>query len=339
MPGPIMLDVAGLVLDQSDREILKHPAIGGVILFSRNYASIDQVRALTGEIKSIRSDILISVDHEGGRVQRFRQEFTQIPPMRLLGDIYDHSPEQSCQLACDIGWLIAVELQSVGIDFSFTPVLDLDTGFSEVIGDRAFHHSAEIVTELATALISGLREGGCAAVGKHFPGHGGVSADSHTEIPIDQRDLDQLSKDILPFEKLIESGLDSIMPAHVIYEKNDSSPAGFSRYWLQEQLRTRLNFNGAIISDDLSMKGASAAGNIVDRVKLALEMGCDMLLICNDRAAVEQVLAQVNFTNKTEVQQRLAKMRARTLENQQMLKQSARYLRVIESIKTIQLSQ
>lgn len=339
MPGPIMLDVAGLVLDQSDREILKHPAIGGVILFSRNYASIDQVRALTGEIKSIRSDILISVDHEGGRVQRFRQEFTQIPPMRLLGDIYDHSPEQSCQLACDIGWLIAVELQSVGIDFSFTPVLDLDTGFSEVIGDRAFHHSAEIVAELATALISGLREGGCAAVGKHFPGHGGVSADSHTEIPIDQRDLDQLSKDILPFEKLIESGLDSIMPAHVIYEKIDSSPAGFSRYWLQEQLRTRLNFNGAIISDDLSMKGASAAGNIVDRVKLALEMGCDMLLICNDRAAVEQVLAQVNFTNKTEAQQRLAKMRAKTLENQQMLKQSARYLRVIESIKTIQLSQ
>ncbi len=339
MPGPIMLDVAGLALDQSDREILKHPAIGGVILFSRNYASVDQVRALTGEIKSIRSDILISVDHEGGRVQRFRQEFTQIPPMRLLGDIYDHSPEKSCQLACDIGWLIAVELQSVGIDFSFTPVLDLDTGFSEVIGDRAFHHSAEIIVELATALIRGLREGGCAAVGKHFPGHGGVSADSHTEIPVDQRDLDQLSKDILPFKKLIESGLNSIMPAHVIYEKVDSSPAGFSHYWLQEQLRTRLNFTGAIISDDLSMKGASAAGNIVDRVKLALEMGCDMLLICNDRAAVEQVLAEVNFTNKTETQQRLAKMRAKTLENQQTLKQSARYLRVIESIKTIQLSQ
>ena len=339
MPGPIMLDVAGLVLDQSDREILKHPAIGGVILFSRNYASVDQVRALTCEIKSIRSDILISVDHEGGRVQRFRQEFTQIPPMRLLGDIYDHSPEQSCQLACDIGWLIAVELQSVGIDFNFTPVLDLDTGFSEVIGDRAFHHSAETVAELATALIRGLREGGCAAVGKHFPGHGGVSADSHTEIPVDQRNLDQLSKDILPFEKLIESGLDSIMPAHVIYEKIDSLPAGFSSYWLQEQLRARLNFNGAIISDDLSMKGASAAGNIIERVELALKAGCDMLLICNDRTAVEQVLAQVSFTNKIETQQRLANMRAKTFENQQTLKQSARYLRVIESIKTIQLSQ
>jgi beta-N-acetylhexosaminidase len=287
--GPLMVDLSGQTLTQEELELLQHPFIGGVILFSRNYSNITNIIELIKQIQALRNPpLLLAVDHEGGRVQRFKTEFTQLPAMASLGKYYVHDPRQAIYFAEQIAWLLATELRAVGVDFSFTPVLDLDMGISQVIGDRALHSDPEIVTILAKALIRGLKKAGMAAVGKHFPGHGAVAADSHHAIPIDERG--NIQADILPFKRLINLGLTAIMPAHVIYSHFDQQPAGFSRYWLQEVLRRQLHFSGAIISDDLSMQGASAVGDMSARVQLALNVGCDLLLLCNDRAAVIKVL-------------------------------------------------
>ena len=286
--GPLMIDVAGLELTAAERERLAHPLIGGVILFKHNYRDPQQLTALCAAIHDIRQPALpIAIDHEGGRVQRCREGFTHVPPMRRLGDLWDSDPAAARQAAADLGYLLAAELRACGVDYSFTPVLDLDWGPSGVIGDRAFHKNPQAVAELAGALIDGLRAAGMGCCGKHFPGHGWVAADSHLAIPVDERSLAEMEPDLTPYRRL---KLDGVMPAHVIYPKVDPRPAGFSPVWL-EKLRNEFKFDGVIFSDDLSMEGAAFAGNMVQRAEAAWAAGCDMLLICNAPDAVAEVLA------------------------------------------------
>jgi beta-N-acetylhexosaminidase len=281
-----------------------------VILFARNYRDPAQLRELVAEIRATRAELLLCVDHEGGRVQRFRSGFTALPPMRRLGELWDRDPQAAGQTAHAAGLVIAAELSAYGLDFSFAPVLDLDYGTSSVIGDRAFHSDARAVGELAAAFIRGLAAGGMAAVGKHFPGHGYVAADSHTDLPRDERKLEEiLAKDVAPYAPAIAAGLAAVMPAHVVYGAVDPQPAGYSSFWLKELLRGRLGFDGLIFSDDLSMAGALAAGSIAERARLALAAGCDMVLLCNDPAGQGQLLealdgAEVNMA-------RAARMKAR----------------------------
>lgn len=285
--GPLMIDVAGLELSALDRERLTHPLVGGVILFARNYRDPQQLAALCSAIHALRSPTLpIAIDHEGGRVQRCREGFTHVPPMRRLGELWDTDRAAARQAAADVGYLLAAELRACGVDLSFTPVLDLDWGPSGVIGDRAFHSDPVAVAELAGALIEGLSGAGMACCGKHFPGHGWVAADSHLAIPVDERSLAEMAPDLEPYRRL---KLDGVMPAHVIYPQVDSRPAGFSPVWL-EKLRTEFGFDGVIFSDDLSMEGASFAGDMVQRTDAAWSAGCDMLLICNSPDAVATVL-------------------------------------------------
>ena len=282
-----MLDVEGLTLTPADRELLREPAVGGVILFSRNYESPAQVADLVAAIRAIRSPpLLVAVDHEGGRVQRFRDGFSEIPPMRRLGRQYDSDAEAATSLARTAGWLIAAELRAMDIDLSFAPCVDLDWGVSEIIGNRAFHRNPQVVAELASAFCRGMRSAGMAAVAKHFPGHGAVVADSHLKLPVDRRPFGDLLDDMRPYESLIgKRQLAGVMLAHVVYAEVDPSPAGFSPYWIQNQLRAQLGYDGAVFCDDLSMKATANYGSMVVRAKLALEAGCDMILVCNDRAA------------------------------------------------------
>ncbi len=308
--GPVMVDVQGTSLDDEERELLRHPLVGAVILFSRNYQSPDQVKALIDEIHAVRDPrLLVAVDHEGGRVQRFRSGFAALPAVRLLGEIYDLDKRRARQLAEEAGWVMASELRAVGVDFSFAPVLDLDLGRSGVIGNRAFHTDPAAAAELAGAYMLGMRRAGMAATGKHFPGHGYAEADSHLAIPEDERPFeDILQQDIVPYERLIPNGLAAIMPAHVIYSRVDNQPAGFSPFWLKEMLRKRLGFQGVIFSDDLNMEGASVAGDYVARAEAALAAGCDMVLICNNRPAAWQILRGLHHAPDPVSQARLARM-------------------------------
>jgi len=287
--GPLMIDIAGTALTDLDRERLMHPLVGGLILFARNYQGPNQLTALCAEVHALREPPLpISIDHEGGRVQRCREGFTRIPPMRKLGELWEQDPDQACAAAKALGFVLAAELRVCGVDLSFTPVLDLDWGRSTVIGNRAFHRDPEVVTALAAALIEGLHAAGMIACGKHFPGHGWVEADSHVAIPVDERPLSEIETDMIPFRNL---ALDAVMPAHVIYQNCDSKSAGFSIYW-HDILRNKIKFNGVVFSDDLSMEGASIVGDVVARAQAAWDAGCDVLLVCNAPEAVGDVLAR-----------------------------------------------
>lgn len=312
--GPVMLGVEGLVLGPADRERLAHPLVGGAILFTRNYASPRQLAVLTADIAALRTPrLLIAVDHEGGRVQRFRDGFTPIPPMRSLGEVWDRDVAAAAHEAARLGWTIASELRACSVDLSFTPVLDLDYGASTVIGDRAFHRNPNAAAHLAAALHDGLRAGGMSAVGKHFPGHGRVAADSHTELPVDARSFAELvADDLVPFAALCRQGLEGMMPAHVVYPAIDVEPAGYSRRWLQEILRRRLRFDGMIFSDDLGMAGALGAGDIVARAEAALAAGCDMVLTCNDHAAADLLLSHWRPQVAVDLARRMVAMEGRT---------------------------
>ncbi len=290
-----MLDIEGLAVSPADRSLLREPAVGGVILFSRNYQDLSQLNDLVSEIRAIRSPpLLIAADHEGGRVQRFRADFSAIPPMRRIGRVYDSDLGESLLLAKTAGWLSGSELRATGIDLSFAPCVDLDWGVSEVIGDRAFHKDPEAVGDLAGAFSRGLRSVGMAAIAKHFPGHGAVVADSHDKLPNDRRAYGDVLDDMRPYDKLIGNGVVAgVMMSHVIYSDIDPLPAGFSKYWVQSELRSRLGFDGAVFCDDLTMKATESYGSMPKRARLALEAGCDMVLICNDRPAAQTAVASL----------------------------------------------
>ena len=312
--GPVMLDIEGLELTPEDKEILRHPAVGGVILFTRNYHSLEQIENLITTIHNLRDPhLLIAVDHEGGRVQRFREGFTLLPAVRRIGELYDHNKKSAKSLAEKVGWLMAIELRSVGLDFSFAPVLDIDYEQCAVIGDRAFHSDPHAVYELAYAFIKGMESAGMAAVAKHFPGHGAVTDDSHLSIPIDHRSHDPvLQNDVYPYRMLIKNNLTGVMPAHVIFEKIHPQPAGFSSYWLKNVLREQLGFNGVIFSDDIDMQGASFAGDsYADRANSAMQAGCDMILVCNNRDGAIEVLDSLPDWNNPVTNTRLARMHGR----------------------------
>lgn len=324
--GPVMIDLEGLTLSSLEKNKINHPNTGAVILFSRNYEDPEQVSQLITEIRYARDgDILIAVDQEGGRVQRFLTGFTRLPPVATFAS----HPE----LAEATGWLMASELLSIGIDFSFAPVLDIDCGVSEIIGNRSFSENHQLATQLASNFRKGMNAAGMAATGKHFPGHGAVALDSHLTLPIDDRDLQTIrEKDLLPFKHLIDEGLEAIMPAHVVYPKVDSLPAGFSSKWIQNILRSELNFNGTVFSDDLSMEGAAAMGDFSQRAKLAMQAGCDMVLVCNNPDAAEQVLNSIPIVEDKLREQRLQKMRGKPQYNLLQLMKSAKWQQLSKQI-------
>jgi beta-N-acetylhexosaminidase len=311
--GPLMVDIAGTELTPEDIEVLSHPLVGSVILFSRNYRDVAQVSSLTAAIRAVRTpSLLVAVDHEGGRVQRFRDGFTRLPPLRSLGRRYDEDRREGLSLAHAAGWLMAIELRAVGVDFSFAPCVDLDYGVSEIIGDRAFHRDPDAVAALAVAYISGMREAGMAATAKHFPGHGAVIADSHVALPVDRRNFVDLEPDIRPYRLLIENHLAGVMGAHVVFPAVDPLPASLSKRWISGVLRGDLGFHGCVFADDLTMAGAAAFGGVIERAELAFAAGCDVLPICNDRQAVKSVLNHFGpDLGSPASQARVVRMRAR----------------------------
>lgn len=336
--GPVMLDLEGTSLADEDRKRLLHPLAGGVVLFARNYTGPDQLLRLTTDIHGLRNPpLIITVDHEGGRVQRFRDGFTVIPPMRELGRIWDQSQQHARQLGQELGLVLAAELAAHGVDVSLAPVLDVDHGSSSVIGDRAFHSDPHAVAELARAVLQGFKQAGMGGVGKHFPGHGHVSADSHHEVPVDERRYEEIeATDLGPFRRLIEAGLSGIMPAHVIYPRVDSQPAGFSAIWLKQVLRGRLGFGGVIFSDDLSMEGASVAGGITERAHAALAAGCDVVLVCNNPVAVDELLGELSYSMPAVSLARLARMHGRAHgKGMVALREDARYAHALHAIAGI----
>lgn len=329
-----MLDIEGSSLTPEEVKLLRHPAVGGVILFSRNYSTPEQLATLCESIHAVRSPhLLIAVDHEGGRVQRFREGFTHLPPAAWYGEHYRRQSAQGLRLAELGGWLMAAELRACGVDFSFAPVLDLAHGISQVIGDRAFSQDPEVVTKLAHAWMKGCHSAGMAVVGKHFPGHGGVEADSHTALPVDTRRYEEIEiEDLRPFESMIRAGMEAIMPAHVIYERVDDHLAGFSPFWLQKVLRQRLGFQGIIFSDDLNMAAADAAGSYARRTEAALAAGCDMVLICNNRPATLEVLDYLKDYNDPATHVRLVRMHGRKSHSSQSLHMDPRWRVAVEKL-------
>lgn len=314
--GSVMLDIDGHTLNSIERDRLRHPLVGGVILFSRNYESPEQVKELIDDIHVLRGEdqpkLLVAVDQEGGRVQRFREGFTELPPVRQLGHLYDENRKRAKRLAETSGWLMATEMRSVGIDISFAPVLDIDLGVSEIIGDRAFHSDPQAVAELAHSYMTGMNNAGMAATGKHFPGHGSIAPDSHMELPQDTREYEDVYLlDIVPFERMVHFGLPAIMAAHILFPRIDRDAVGFSKFWLQEVLRKRLHFQGVIFSDDLSMKGAAIAGSMPERARAALDAGCDMILVCNDSAAADLILDNIDNQDDPVSHLRLARLHGR----------------------------
>ncbi len=343
--GPVMLDIAGTALDAEDREVLCHPAVGGVILFARNFDSPAQLTELTSQIHALRDPhLLIGVDQEGGRVQRFREGFTRLPPAGRFADLYRRHPRDARADCESVAWLMAAELRSVGVDFSFAPVLDLERGLNPVVGDRAFGSRARAVGDLALAWLDGARRAGMAGVGKHFPGHGGVSVDSHQELPIDPRPYaDLLMEDLIPFERLIAHALEGIMPAHVLYPLIDHRPAGFSPVWLRDILRDRLGFQGVIFSDDLNMGAAASVGGPAERARAASDAGCDMLLVCNNRPAALEVLAAFVDHHDPAAELRLLRMHGRghheraRLHEQPEWQHGVRCVAQLERLETLDL--
>ncbi len=308
-----MVGLAGTTLAVEEREILCHPLVGGALLFERNYESPEQVAALCATIHALREPrLLIAVDHEGGRVQRFRRGFTPLPAAAVWGRLYDRDPGQALEMARDCGWLMAAELRAVGVDLSFAPVLDLDRGVSRVIGERALHRDPETVATLARAYGRGMKEAGMTVTGKHFPGHGGVREDSHLQLPVDSRGLeDLLLEDLLPFERMVHYGMESVMTAHVCYQGSDRRIATFSSFWIEEVLRGQLGFQGAVFSDDLAMAAAAGPGDLAARARAALAAGCDMVLVCQERAHAEVVLDDLGSWSNPVTRLRLARLHGR----------------------------
>ncbi len=290
--GPVIIDLTGLELLPEEGELLQHPFVGGVILFARNYESTTQITQLCRAIRQASPlPLLIAVDQEGGRVQRLKDGFVRLPSMGEVGQLYQASPAAGLQLAYDCGWIMAAELLAVGVDLSFAPVVDLDKQLNTVIGDRSFSATPAIVIRLAEAMIKGMHEAGMAATAKHFPGHGSVKVDSHLDLPVDSRPFAEIEcEDMQPFSALITSGIDALMPAHILFSAVDDQPVGFSRYWLQNVLRKQLRFSGVIFSDDLNMAGAAFAGSYIDRAMAALDAGCDSVLICNNRSGALEII-------------------------------------------------
>lgn len=334
--GPLMIDLQGTRLLPEERKRLTHPLVGGVILFARNFESPEQLAALIGELHAARRQrLLIAVDQEGGRVQRFREGFTRLPAVAELGIEADRDLERAKQLAEITGWLMAAELRAVGVDLSFAPVLDIDHGRSTVIGDRAFHRQPEVLSDLAHSYMVGMRHAGMAAVGKHFPGHGGVAADSHVELPVDKRKLADLrNEDLLPFERMIHYGVPALMVAHVVYPDVAPMPAGFSYNWLHTILREEMGFQGAVFSDDLSMAGAAVAGDrFSDRCRVALEAGCDMVLICNNPEGAEETLAHLDIALNPASQIRLARLHGRHSRSRTELLASPQWRKAVDVLR------
>ncbi|MGB1110505.1 MAG: beta-N-acetylhexosaminidase, partial [Gammaproteobacteria bacterium] len=311
--GPLMVDLVGTELSPTEREMLMHPLVGGVILFTRNFADPDQVDDLVRDIHALRDPhLIVAVDQEGGRVQRFRKGFTRLPPVNTLGRLFDRDPDHALDMAEVTGWLMASELRAVGVDISFAPVVDLARGVSGVIGDRAFHHSPAVIDRIAQSYVRGMRMGGMAATLKHFPGHGSVPEDSHLVLPHDSRRLaDMRLSDMLPFERMIHREVEAVMMAHVVYPDVDDQPASFSRVWIHDILRGELGFQGAVFSDDLSMGGAEVMGGPADRARAALEAGCDMLPICNHPEAAMAVIDDLRQYDNPASHMRLIRMHGR----------------------------
>jgi beta-N-acetylhexosaminidase len=281
--GPVMVDLAGIALEPGERDLLAHPQVGSVILFTRNYESPAQLARLVADVHAVRAPpLLVAVDQEGGRVQRFRDGFTRLPPLREIGRRYAAARPDGVAIARQLGWLMAAELRAVGVDLSFAPCVDIDYGVSQVIGDRALHADADAVAELAVAYALGMRDAGMAATAKHFPGHGAVAADSHVALPVDRREWPDIEADFRPYRRLIANGLAAVMVAHIVFPAVDERPASLSPRWIRDVLRGDLGFQGAAFADDLSMAGAAAYGDIVARAGAALDAGCDVLPVCND---------------------------------------------------------
>ena len=335
--GSVMIDLVGTSISQQEKELLQHPQTGGVILFTRNFESIEQIQQLIRDIHDCREPhLLIAIDHEGGRVQRFHEGFTRIPPAQVFGKLYDKDQQQAREYTQQAGWLLAAELRAIGVDFSFAPVLDLAHGLSGVIGDRAFHSKAEVVATLAYAFMHGMQSAGMSAVGKHFPGHGGVVEDSHLALPTDRRDFDTLRrKDMLAFERIIKNGLPAIMPAHVIYEQVDAKPAGYSSIWLQDILRNKMGFQGVIFSDDLTMEAACVAGSYSERAEQALAAGCDMVLVCNHTDGAAEVLESLEGYRNPTAQLRLMRMHGKDGMTREALFKTRQWQQAVDMISSL----